>query len=230
MAEEALKTAAKKLNIEIKVETNGASGVENAITPADLKDIYGVIIAADKDVNAERFNGLPVIEVPVKEAIHHPADLINKVISGQAARRQGISSSHASTEKYEQESFGRQVYKHLMSGVSNMLPFVVAGGILIAISFLWGIYSADPNSPQYNVIAATLMKVGQQASLNHGADFHRLYRLVYFRASRYGRGICRWAISQRYRRRLSRRDYRRFRRRLFYAADPQYAQRPAAPV
>nr|AAL60167.1 TagT [Klebsiella oxytoca] len=160
MAEEALKTAAKKLNIEIKVETNGASGVENAITPADLKDIYGVIIAADKDVNAERFNGLPVIEVPVKEAIHHPADLINKFISGQAARRQGISASADSTEKSEREFFGPKVYKHLMSGVSNMLPFVVAGGILIAISFLWGIYSADPNSPQYNVIAATLMKVG----------------------------------------------------------------------
>lgn len=64
------------------METNGASGVENAITPADLEDIYGVIIAADKDVNAERFNGLPVIEVPVKEAIHHPVDLINKVIGG----------------------------------------------------------------------------------------------------------------------------------------------------
>ncbi|HHS9669441.1 PTS fructose transporter subunit IIBC [Klebsiella michiganensis] len=163
MAEEALKNAAKKLNVDIKVETNGASGVENAITPADLEGIYGVIIAADKDVNAERFNGLPVIEVPVKEAIHHPADLINKVIGGQASRRQGISSSPESPEKYAQESFGRQIYKHLMSGVSNMLPFVVAGGILIAISFLWGIYSADPNSPQYNVIAATLMKVGQQA-------------------------------------------------------------------
>lgn len=163
MAEEALKTAAKKLNVEIKVETNGASGVENAITPEDLKDIYGVIIAADKDVNAERFNGLPVIEVPVKEAIHHPAELINKVVNGQAPRRQGFSAATDPDEKYERESFGRQIYKHLMSGVSNMLPFVVAGGILIAVSFLWGIYSADPNSPQYNVIAATLMKVGQQA-------------------------------------------------------------------
>lgn len=163
MAEEALKTAAKKLNVEIKVETNGASGVENAITPEDLTDIYGVIIAADKDVNAERFNGLPVIEVPVKEAIHHPAELINKVVNGQAQRRQGHSATTDPAEKYERESFGRQIYKHLMSGVSNMLPFVVAGGILIAISFLWGIYSADPNSPQYNVIAATLMKVGQQA-------------------------------------------------------------------
>ena len=141
MAEEALKTAAKKLNIEIKVETNGASGVENAITPADLKDIYGVIIAADKDVNAERFNGLPVIEVPVKEAIHHPADLINKVISGQAARRQGISASDDSTEKYERESFGRQVYKHLMSGVSkegaNKQVISSQADSLIKISRIW---------------------------------------------------------------------------------------------
>lgn len=160
MAEEALKTAAKKLNIEIKIETNGASGVENAIAPEDLKDIYGVIIAADKDVNADRFNGLPVLEVPVKEAIHHPAELINKVVLGQAAIRKGNITTH---DAQASESFGRQIYKHLMSGVSNMLPFVVAGGILIAISFLWGIFSADPNSPQYNVIAATLMKVGQQA-------------------------------------------------------------------
>lgn len=165
MAEEALKTAAGKLNVEIKVETNGASGVENAITPDDLKDIYGVIIAADKDVNADRFNGLPVIEVPVKDGIHHPDELIAKVIQGNAPIRKGSATASVSSGEVqaEQESFGRQLYKHLMSGVSNMLPFVVAGGILIAISFLWGIYSANPESPQYNIIAATLMKVGQQA-------------------------------------------------------------------
>lgn len=75
-----IKDCSKKLSVEIKVETNGASGVENAITPDDLQDIYGVIIAADKDVNAERFNGLPVIEVPVKDGIHHPDELITKVI------------------------------------------------------------------------------------------------------------------------------------------------------
>ncbi|PXO09995.1 PTS fructose transporter subunit IIC [Salmonella enterica] len=154
MAEEALKNAAKKLSVEIKVETNGASGVENAIQPADLVDIAGVIIAADKDV-------LPVIEVPVKEAIHHPAELINKVINGEAPIRKGESTT--STEIIEKESLGRQIYKHLMSGVSNMLPFVVAGGILIAVSFLWGIYSADPNSAEYNATAAMLMKIGQQA-------------------------------------------------------------------
>ncbi|ECC3677042.1 PTS fructose transporter subunit IIC [Salmonella enterica subsp. enterica] len=161
MAEEALKNAAKKLSVEIKVETNGASGVENAIQPADLVDIAGVIIAADKDVLPDRFNGLPVIEVPVKEAIHHPAELINKVINGEAPIRKGESTT--STEIIEKESLGRQIYKHLMSGVSNMLPFVVAGGILIAVSFLWGIYSSDPNSTEYNATAAMLMKIGQQA-------------------------------------------------------------------
>ncbi|EAT9551492.1 PTS fructose transporter subunit IIC [Salmonella enterica] len=161
MAEEALKNAAKKLSVEIKVETNGASGVENAIQPADLVDIAGVIIAADKDVLPDRFNGLPVIEVPVKEAIHHPAELINKVINGEAPIRKGESTT--STEIIEKESLGRQIYKHLMSGVSNMLPFVVARGILIAVSFLWGIYSADPNSAEYNATAAMLMKIGQQA-------------------------------------------------------------------
>ncbi|ECA4955826.1 PTS transporter subunit EIIC [Salmonella enterica subsp. enterica serovar Umbilo] len=161
MAEEALKNAAKKLSVEIKVETNGASGVENAIQPADLVDIAGVIIAADKDVLPDRFNGLPVIEVPVKEAIHHPAELINKVINDEAPIRKGESTT--STEIIEKESLGRQIYKHLMSGVSNMLPFVVAGGILIAVSFLWGIYSADPNSAEYNATAAMLMKIGQQA-------------------------------------------------------------------
>ncbi|EAQ1337014.1 PTS transporter subunit EIIC [Salmonella enterica] len=161
MAEEALKNAAKKLSVEIKVETNGASGVENAIQPADLVDIAGVIIAADKDVLPDRFNGLPVIEVPVKEAIHHPAELINKVINGEAPIRKGEATT--STEIIEKESLGRQIYKHLMSGVSNMLPFVVAGGILIAVSFLWGIYSAAPNSAEYNATAAMLMKIGQQA-------------------------------------------------------------------
>ncbi|MFO6296653.1 PTS fructose transporter subunit IIC [Rahnella selenatireducens] len=161
MAEEALKHAAGKLGVEIKVETNGASGVENPIVQEDLINIAGVIIAADKDVDADRFNGYPVIEVPVKEAIHHPSDLINKVLSGSVPVRKGISTS--GTEKQEKESAGRQIYKHLMSGVSNMLPFVVAGGILIALSFLWGIYSADPTSAQYNPIAAMLMKIGQQA-------------------------------------------------------------------
>lgn len=163
MAEEALKHAAQKLNVEIKVETNGACGVENRITPEDMIDICGVIIAADKDVNVERFIGLPIIEVPVKEAIHHPEELINKILTGQAARRKNSDAFSDALETIPATSVGRQIYRHLMSGVANMLPFVVAGGILIALSFLWGIYSADPHSAQYSPIAATLMKIGQQA-------------------------------------------------------------------
>ncbi len=165
MAEEALRMAAEKAGVPIKVETNGASGVENPITAEDLTDIYGVIIAADKDVNADRFDGLPVIEVPVKQGIHRADELIQQVVRGEATLRRASSGgvTPPAGTPANKESGARQIYKHLMSGVSNMLPFVVAGGILIALSFLWGIYSADPTSPEYNVIAATLMKVGQQA-------------------------------------------------------------------
>ncbi len=189
-----------------------------------------MIIAADKDVNAERFNGLPVIEVPVKEAIHHPAELINKVVNGQAPRRQGFSAATDPDEKYERESFGRQIYKHLMSGVSNMLPFVVAGGILIAVSFLWGIYSADPNSPQYNVIAATLMKVGQQAFSIMVPVFTAYIASVDIWPPWHGCRFCRRSAGERHRRRIPRWDHRRFCRRVFYAADPSSARRSAAPV
>lgn len=163
MAEEALKNAAKKLGVAIKVETNGASGVENAITPEDIEQALGIIIAADKDVNIERFNGKPVLEVPVKEGIHHALGLIQQVLDGKAPIRNGARTATEIAPEQVKESFGRQIYKHLMSGVSNMLPFVVAGGVLIALSFLWGIFSADPNSPEYNAFAAMLMKIGQQA-------------------------------------------------------------------
>ncbi|WP_294953124.1 PTS fructose transporter subunit IIC [uncultured Gilliamella sp.] len=167
MAEEALKSAAQKAGVEIKVETNGAGGIDNLITDADIADAIGVIIAADKDVNADRFNGLPVIEVPVKDGIHKAAALIEKISSGNVSIRNAdkasIKQSNSANQSEVKESIGRQIYKHLMSGVSNMLPFVVAGGVLIAISFLWGIYSANPENEQYNEFAALLMKIGGQA-------------------------------------------------------------------
>lgn len=166
MAEEALKSAAQKAGIEIKVETNGASGVDNAITEVDMANAIGVIIAADKDVNPDRFNGLPVIEVPVKEGIHKAVALIEQITSGTVPIRKGVQNSvnNAILKQVEvKESIGRQLYKHLMSGVSNMLPFVVAGGVLIALSFLWGIYSADPNNEQYNEFAAMLKQIGGKA-------------------------------------------------------------------
>ncbi len=162
MAESALNKAAKKAGVEIKVETNGAAGVKNQIESTDLEDIYGVIIAADKDVSPDRFNGLPVLEVPVKDGVKNADELIRKILDGEAPIRGGVQTQSAEV-KAANEKLSRQIYKHLMSGVSNMLPFVVAGGVLIAVSFLWGIYSADPSSEQYNEIAAMLMTIGQQA-------------------------------------------------------------------
>lgn len=163
MAEEALKIAAHKLGVEIKVETNGASGVANALTAEEIALAPGIIIAADKDIDADRFIGKAVVDVPVKDGIHRATELIQQVLDGRAPIRQGKQKTGNITQTTGEGSIGRQVYKHLMSGVSNMLPFVVAGGILIALSFLWGIFSADPNSEQYNTFAAMLMKIGQQA-------------------------------------------------------------------
>lgn len=170
MAEEALKVAAQKLGVDIKVETNGAGGIDNAITEQDIADAIGVIIAADKDVNPDRFNGKPVIEVPVKEGIHKAVALVEQILAGDVPIRKGQNTIQLSEntalskkESINKESIGRQIYKHLMSGVSNMLPFVVAGGVLIALSFLWGIYSADPASEQYNEFAALLKGIGDQA-------------------------------------------------------------------
>lgn len=159
MAEKALKEAAKELGCEIKVETNGAIGVENALTAKDIQEADAIIVACDKNVDMERFNGKPVIDVSVTEGINHAKELIQKCIDKKVPIRKGnVKISNYNQE--EKVSFGRQIYKHLMNGVSHMLPLVVAGGVLTAISFLWGIYSFDPTSPQYNVIAATIKEVG----------------------------------------------------------------------
>lgn len=159
MAEEALKKAAKELGCDIKVETNGAIGVENKLTAKDIEMADAIIVACDKNVDMDRFNGKPVIEVPVKEGIHKATELIQKCIDEKAPIRKGSASSSKLKEEGNL-SFGQKLYKDLMNGVSHMLPLVVAGGVLTAISFLWGIYSFDPNSEQYNQIAATLKSVG----------------------------------------------------------------------
>jgi PTS system fructose-specific IIC component len=161
MAQESLQEAAKKLEVEIKVETNGASGVENRLTAAEIEAAEGVIVAADVDVNLDRFNGKAVIDTSVQDGIHRPEELIEQILAGEAEIRQGVKQSQP--EKAANASIGRQIYKHLMNGVSKMLPFVVGGGILIAVSFLWGIHSADPNSDQYNAIAAMLNQLGGTA-------------------------------------------------------------------
>lgn len=158
MAEKALKAAAKKLGCQIKVETNGAIGVENPLTAADIASADAVIVACDKNVDLERFNGKPVLEVPVAEGVSKAEELVKACMDGKVPVRKGIKI----TDRTQEQSLhaAHQIYKHLMNGVSHMLPLVVAGGVLTAISFLWGIYSFDPASEQYNEIAALIKSVG----------------------------------------------------------------------
>lgn len=135
MAAEALEKAGKEMNYLLKAETNGSSGAKNVLTAEEIANCDGIIIAADKSVEMSRFDGKPVISVPVSEGIHKPKELINKIKNGEVPvyHHKGEKAAVVSGEK---ESFGRQLYKHLMNGVSNMLPFVVAGGIFIALAFL----------------------------------------------------------------------------------------------
>ena len=161
MAEEALKKAAAELGVDIKVETNGAVGVANELTEEDIRDAVGIIVASDKDARTYRFAGKRVIEVPVADGIRRPKELIEQMLAGGGTVKAGGAVKAETTNGGSgQESIGRVIYKHLMNGVSNMLPFVVAGGVLIAVSFLWGIHSANPDHEQYNKIAASLMKIG----------------------------------------------------------------------
>lgn len=163
MAQEALEQAAKEKNITIKVETHGQIGVENELTKEEIQAADAVIIAADKDVHAERFAGKRVIEVPVSKGIKEAGQLIDDALSGKGKILGGtkeINVDALEEKESETKGIGHSIYKNLMNGVSHMLPFVVSGGVLIAISFLWGIYSADPESVQFNQFAATLKEIG----------------------------------------------------------------------
>ena len=137
MAAEALEKAGKRLGISIKVETNGSGGAKNILTDEEIAACDGIIIAADKSVAMARFNGKKVIRTKVSDGIKIPEELINRIVSGDAPvyHHEGGNDS-ASSSSDSGESFGRKIYKHLMNGVSNMLPFTVAGGIFIALAFL----------------------------------------------------------------------------------------------
>ncbi|ERJ13844.1 PTS system fructose-specific IIABC component protein [Haloplasma contractile SSD-17B] len=135
MAAEKLEEAAKKLGIEIKVETNGSAGAENVLSSREIEEAECVIVAADTKVEMDRFNGKHVIQTSVSSAIHKAEDLINRAINqnapvytGKGNNTQGVTSN---------TSVIGTIYKHLMNGVSNMIPFVVAGGILIALAFVF---------------------------------------------------------------------------------------------
>lgn len=155
MAADSLTKTAKEMGYDVKVETNGSTGVKNRLTDEEIERAAGIIVAADKQVEMARFNGKRIITVPVVQAMKKPKELIEKATSGNAPV---YSSSGSSEGGVKAERTG--VYKHLMSGVSNMLPFVVGGGILIAISFMFGINSAEVGNPQYNEFAHLLKEIG----------------------------------------------------------------------
>lgn len=154
MAAEALNKKAKEMGVSIKVETNGSTGVKNKLTDDEIKNAKGIIIAADKNVDTSRFNGKHVEFVGVKDGIKKPKELIENALNKKAP------IFHSNEKVGGQTSEKTGFYKHLMSGVSNMLPFVVGGGILIAISFIFGIKAADPAHATYNPIAKLLMDIG----------------------------------------------------------------------
>jgi len=152
MAAEALQMAAKSMGIDIKVETQGSVGIENQITAQELKEAHAVIIAADTKVDKSRFQGKPIVEVSVKEAISDAKGLIER--AAKMEKRDFVDQIVAA--KQEQSSHRNGVYKHLMTGVSHMIPFIVAGGLLIAISFVFGIDAFK----EKGTLAATLMDIG----------------------------------------------------------------------
>lgn len=163
MAEAALKKAAKEMGVEIKVETNGAVGVENELTENDIKEAIGVIVASDKDARTHRFAGKRVIEASVQDGIHKSKELIQKILDEKAPIKEASSKGKVEVKTEQKQGVGRSIYKHLMNGVSHMLPLVVAGGVLIALSFLWGIHSADPNHETYNQMAGMIKGIGGTA-------------------------------------------------------------------
>lgn len=161
MAKEALEKAAAERGLTIKVETHGQVGVENELTKGEIAGAKAVVVAADKDVQAERFAGKPMVSVGVSKALS--VEAAGKLID-RALAAKGDSSVEAAAdvedEVEEKESIGHVIYKHLMNGVSHMLVFVVAGGVLTAVSFLWGITSFDSTASDYNSFAAMLKIIG----------------------------------------------------------------------
>ncbi|HGD0207995.1 TPA: fructose-specific PTS transporter subunit EIIC [Streptococcus agalactiae] len=169
MAEEALKKKAAEMGVAIKVETNGASGVGNKLTSSDIARAKGVIIAADKAVEMDRFDGKPLVSRPVADGIKKSEDLINIILDNKAqtyhAQNQNDKQSGESDGK---SGLGSAFYKHLMGGVSQMLPFVIGGGIMIAIAFLFDNMLGVPkdqlsNLGSYHEIAALFKNIGGAA-------------------------------------------------------------------
>lgn len=161
MAKEALEKAAAERGLTIKVETHGQVGVENELTKSEIAGAKAVVVAADKDVQAERFAGKPMVSVGVSKALSVEAagKLIDRALAAKGDDTVAAAAD-VEDEVEEKESIGHIIYNHLMNGVSHMLVFVVAGGVLTAVSFLWGITSFDSTAADYNSFAAMLKIIG----------------------------------------------------------------------
>lgn len=167
MAADSLKLKAKEMGVEIKVETNGSEGIKNKLTKEDIARASAVIVAADKKVEMNRFDGKQLINRPVSDGIRKTESLINEALSGTAPIYHGDTST-SQEESQTSGSFGQEIYKNLMNGVSHMLPFVIAGGILIALSFMIDQFIGVPVDSldqlgSYNLQAAWFNQIGSAA-------------------------------------------------------------------
>lgn len=166
MAAENLEKVGQKLGIPLKAETNGSGGADNVLTKEEIAKADAIIIAADKNVEMARFDGKPVISVSVSDGIHKGEELVKKAVSGTVPvyHHTGAAGASAEAETGSKDNIGRTIYKHLMNGVSHMLPFVIGGGILIALAFLFDNYEIDPSNFGKNTpLAAYLKTIGEQA-------------------------------------------------------------------
>ena len=164
MAAEALTKAGAKLELPTKVETNGSDGAKNILTREEIAACDGIIVAADKNVETARFDGKPVLFTRVDDGIHKPEELINKIARGEAPIYHAKEKAASGEEAGASDSAVHTIYKHLMNGVSHMLPFVVGGGIMIALAFLLDDYTIDPSNFGMNTpIAAFFKTVGGAA-------------------------------------------------------------------
>ncbi|MGM0212986.1 PTS fructose transporter subunit IIABC [Enterococcus sp. AZ109] len=168
MAEDSLKKKAKEMGVDIKVETNGSEGIKHRLTAEEIARADGVIIAADKKVEMNRFDGKKLVNRPVSDGIRKPEELIELAMSGKAPTYHGDGSSSSEEEASDNGTVGQRIYKDLMNGVSHMLPFVIGGGIMIALSFMIDQFMGVPNSElanlgNYNQAAHMFNQIGSAA-------------------------------------------------------------------
>lgn len=168
MAAESLENEAKKRGMKYKIQTNGSTGIENELTAEDIAKADAIVVAHDVKVDTSVFKDKEFVDVPVKKAIDKPKDVVDEALSLGTGYSNDVKKVKVEKKNEEIEekgsSFARAFYTHIMSGVSYMIPFVVVGGIFIAISFMFGIYASDPKSDQYNIWAAFFNEMGGNAA------------------------------------------------------------------